>query len=225
MRNGPNVHKQRGRNNNNNRRMNGNMPRPQTVFDSNGPEGRIRGTAQQVYEKYIALAHDATASDDVVLTESFYQYAEHYLRVMLGDTDIDYDTYRREQQMRRDGLLNVDIGGDDFDDMTDADSNMPVDAVNIQSDFPDSPLIPEQNGQNNRGDRSERRRYFADRRRDRGNRDNRDNRQGYNNTEPHVDRMIDPPGFLSAGNSLSTRKEIKIETSGEKTQSRETELV
>ncbi len=52
------------------------------IFDSNGPEVRIRGTAHQVCEKYLALAKDAAASGDTILSESYLQHAEHYQRII-----------------------------------------------------------------------------------------------------------------------------------------------
>lgn len=52
------------------------------VFDSNGPEGRIRGNAHQVMEKYLALARDASSQGDRVAAENFYQHAEHYFRLI-----------------------------------------------------------------------------------------------------------------------------------------------
>lgn len=52
------------------------------VFDSNGPDVRIRGTAYQIQEKYAALAKDAQASGDYVLAESYLQHAEHYQRLI-----------------------------------------------------------------------------------------------------------------------------------------------
>ncbi len=51
-------------------------------FESNGPEAKIRGSAQQVQEKYLALARDATTSGDRIAAESFFQYAEHYHRIL-----------------------------------------------------------------------------------------------------------------------------------------------
>jgi multidrug efflux pump subunit AcrA (membrane-fusion protein) len=53
------------------------------VFDSAGPEGRVRGTPQQIIEKYRGLAHDALMGDDRVAAESFQQHAEHYSRILL----------------------------------------------------------------------------------------------------------------------------------------------
>ena len=50
------------------------------VFDSNGPDLRIRGTAQQLFEKYLQLGRDATGAGDRVMAESYFQHAEHYFR-------------------------------------------------------------------------------------------------------------------------------------------------
>ena len=63
------------------------------VFDSSGPEGKVRGTPQQIIDKYTQLARDATLSNDRVAAENFQQHAEHYTR-MLGDA-------MREQEARR----------------------------------------------------------------------------------------------------------------------------
>ena len=54
------------------------------VYDSNGPDVRIRGTAHQITEKYENLAKDATSSGDYVMAESYMQYAEHYQRIING---------------------------------------------------------------------------------------------------------------------------------------------
>lgn len=52
------------------------------VFDSSGPEGKVRGTPQQIIEKYSQLARDAQLSNDRVATENFQQHAEHYTRML-----------------------------------------------------------------------------------------------------------------------------------------------
>jgi hypothetical protein len=70
-------------------RYNGNRPHqpPQRTpqrnhfFDSNGPNIKIRGSAHQIFERYIALAREAAIGDDRIAAENFYQHAEHYLRV------------------------------------------------------------------------------------------------------------------------------------------------
>ena len=55
-------------------------------FESNGPEVKIRGSAQQVQEKYLALARDANVSGDRISAEAFFQFAEHYHRIINGDS-------------------------------------------------------------------------------------------------------------------------------------------
>ncbi len=52
------------------------------VFDSNGPDVRLRGTAQQLFEKYLQLGRDATGSGDRVMAEGYFQHAEHYFRIL-----------------------------------------------------------------------------------------------------------------------------------------------
>lgn len=52
------------------------------IFDSNGPDMRVRGNAFQVHEKYQALAKDALTSGDRVLAENYLQHAEHYYRII-----------------------------------------------------------------------------------------------------------------------------------------------
>jgi len=52
-----------------------------TTIDSNGPDVRIRGNAQQLHEKYIALANDASAAGERIQAEAYFQFADHYFRV------------------------------------------------------------------------------------------------------------------------------------------------
>jgi hypothetical protein len=51
-------------------------------YESNGPDVKVRGTAQHIADRYLQLARDAHSSGDPVLAESYYQYAEHYLRII-----------------------------------------------------------------------------------------------------------------------------------------------
>ncbi len=95
--------KNRSRSKNNRNRSVGNIVN--RVFDSSGPEGKVRGTPQQIIEKYNQLARDAQLSNDRVAAENFQQHAEHYLR-LLGEAQKEMDAQRaqqeREQQERRD---------------------------------------------------------------------------------------------------------------------------
>ncbi len=51
-------------------------------LESNGPEVKIRGTAAQIYEKYMQYARDGQSGGDRVKYENYLQHAEHYFRIM-----------------------------------------------------------------------------------------------------------------------------------------------
>ncbi|CAN1529307.1 Domain of unknown function DUF4167 [Rhabdaerophilaceae bacterium] len=58
-------------------------PNPLTrSYESNGPDVKVRGTAQHIAEKYTQLARDAHLSGDPVAAESYLQHAEHYYRLI-----------------------------------------------------------------------------------------------------------------------------------------------
>ncbi|MEO1554009.1 MAG: DUF4167 domain-containing protein, partial [Pseudomonadota bacterium] len=66
-----------GGNNNNN-----NNPNPNRHYESNGPDVRIRGSAQQILDKYLQYARDAQTAGDRVKAEALFQHAEHYARIV-----------------------------------------------------------------------------------------------------------------------------------------------
>ena len=57
-------------------------PNRNQIFDSSGPDVRVRGNAHQVFDKYQALAREAAASGDRIMAEAYWQYADHYFRVI-----------------------------------------------------------------------------------------------------------------------------------------------
>ena len=54
------------------------------VYDSNGPDVKLRGTAQTIAEKYMQMGRDAQSSGDTVMAESYYQFGDHYYRIWLA---------------------------------------------------------------------------------------------------------------------------------------------
>jgi Domain of unknown function (DUF4167) len=62
-------------------------PQRNQTFDSNGPNVRVRGNANQIFERYVALAREAAIGDDRVGAENFYQHAEHYFRIANASRD------------------------------------------------------------------------------------------------------------------------------------------
>jgi Domain of unknown function (DUF4167) len=72
-----------GRNNGNNSyRSQQQISHRSQTLESNGPNIKIRGTPHQIFERYVALAREASTSGDRVAAENLYQHAEHYFRVM-----------------------------------------------------------------------------------------------------------------------------------------------
>ncbi|MGM0659842.1 MAG: DUF4167 domain-containing protein [Pseudomonadota bacterium] len=106
--------KSRSRNKPNRNRSVGNIVN--RVFESSGPEGKVRGTPQQIIEKYNQLARDSQLSGDRVASENFQQHAEHYLR-MLGEAQREQDQRRDEQERQnRDRQADRDKGEPDKSD-------------------------------------------------------------------------------------------------------------
>ncbi|PIT05717.1 hypothetical protein TSA1_37035 [Bradyrhizobium nitroreducens] len=109
MRNGQNKQRMRNRNNNNNNNRRSQNPMTR-VYESNGPDIKIRGTASHIAEKYLQLARDARSSGDPVAAENYYQHAEHYFRLIAAAQE----QFRQNQQPR--GDEPVSSHGDDGED-------------------------------------------------------------------------------------------------------------
>jgi len=118
---------------------------PNRALDSNGPDVRIRGTAQQIYDKYQALARDAHSSGDRVKAENYLQHAEHYWRLLRsmqgpqaqpfdpnGDSDVDADQPQFDQQGRGDR-------GDGDRDTYDEQPTLDADDADENGDFSERP--------------------------------------------------------------------------------------
>ena len=84
-------------------------PNPLTrAYESNGPDVKIRGTAQHIADKYAQLARDAQASGDPVAAENYFQHAEHYYRIIAAAQE----QYRQQFG----GQRPFDEEGEDGDD-------------------------------------------------------------------------------------------------------------
>ena len=106
---GQSFHKDQMRSSKKRSRSSQNRPRTlgniiNRVFDSSGPEGKVRGTPQQIIEKYQMLARDAQLSNDRVAAENFLQHAEHYTR-MLAEAmkEMAAEQEARQQQYQQNG--------------------------------------------------------------------------------------------------------------------------
>src|SRR6201988_4472378 len=116
MRNGQNNKRMSNRNNNNNNNNNNRRGQnPMTrVFESNGPDIKIRGTASHVAEKNEQLALDARSPGDPVAAENYYQHAEHYFRLIAAAQE----QFRQNQPQPR---TENEMAAEDSDDESEDD--------------------------------------------------------------------------------------------------------
>ena len=94
----------RGRRGNNNGGHN-HVPNRNTSYESNGPDVKLRGNAQQLHEKYMALAHDAATSGERISAEAYTQFADHYFR--LHQAAVGVAESKRQQDQA--DTLNADV--------------------------------------------------------------------------------------------------------------------
>ncbi len=93
------------------------------VYESNGPDVKVRGTAQTVADKYLQLGRDTQSAGDSVMAESYYQYAEHYLRIVAAAQA--YQQQMQPQSYHRPGE-DEDDDGDDSPETASVESRHPV---------------------------------------------------------------------------------------------------
>ena len=116
MRQGQQQNRQRSRGRGNNNRNNNNRNQLNRSMESNGPDVRIRGTAAHIAEKYAQLANDAQTAGDTVSAQSYWQFAEHYNR-LVAIAQAAQQQAREEQEARREarGESKGDQDGDGDD--------------------------------------------------------------------------------------------------------------
>ena len=137
MRQNGKNNRQRGRGR---RNGNGQINR-NTTLDSNGPDVRLRGNAQQLHEKYVSLANDASAAGERIQAEAYYQYADHYFRVHSAIVAASEERRERHQEKQTDQVQ--DAQADDSEDTAEAVQVEPVaEAEPAQADAPDAQEEP-----------------------------------------------------------------------------------
>lgn len=181
----PGQQKQRGRgrnnnsggsnnnnNNNNNNQRKGQNPLTRT-YDSSGPDVKIRGTAQHIAEKYMALARDATSSGDRVMAENYLQHAEHYNRIIAAAQAMFQERFQRDDRPEYGSERGEDGNRSDINDRDERDEDDNDGAQPSQSESQDRQpeRQPErQDRQPERQDRQDRQPERQDRRRERQDR-------------------------------------------------------
>lgn len=151
------------------------------VYESNGPDVKIRGPAAHVAEKYLQLARDAQSSGDPVAAENYYQHAEHYFRLIAAAQE----QFRQsqpyyQQQPGGDQRLNAsEEGYEDGDNEQGAVEGEPFAPRDTQQ-----PFYPRDQHQQGQPQQSQQRPQFQS-----GN-------NSANGNEDDVDRL---PSFITGG--------------------------
>src|SRR3981189_3132921 len=118
MRNGQNNKRMRGRSNNNNQHhhhQRKNQNPMSRVFESNGPDVKIRGNASHIAEKYVQLARDAQSSGDPVAAENYYPQAEHYNRLIAAAQE-QFRQQNPQFSNRPENDMRSDMRDDSYED-------------------------------------------------------------------------------------------------------------
>ena len=122
MRQPQNAKRGRGRGRRGNTSGNHNhVPNRNTSYESNGPDVKLRGNAQQLHEKYMALAHDASTSGERISAEAYTQFADHYFR--LHQAAVGVAETKRQQEQANAGSDDDTASGDSRRDQEPAAKN------------------------------------------------------------------------------------------------------
>ena len=149
------------------------------VYESNGPDVKVRGNAQTIAEKYLQLGRDAQSSSDIVMAESYFQHAEHYLRIISAAQA--FNQQNQPQQFRRqdeefddeDGEEGSDSQGNDMRGQQQAEADGMGDQPGFEAER-QQPQPQQHNQQNYRQQRDNRDQQGRDQNRDQGRDQNRD---------------------------------------------------
>ena len=162
------------------------------VFDSNGPDVKLRGTAQTIAEKYMQLGRDSQSSGDSVAAENYYQHAEHYYRIWAANQPVG-QSLQMSRKLGEDEF--EDDNGQDQGDDEGAEGQMPEAAAPADS-MEASTDTPPQEGQptQDRQDRNARNPRDGGRERFRPRWQNRRDRPGpeANREEPAAAPAVEP---------------------------------
>ncbi len=194
-----------GNNNNNNNNRRGPNPLNRN-YESNGPDVKIRGSAQQIAEKYAALARDAMSSGDRVMAENYLQHAEHYNRIIAAAQA--QMPIQHQQQVRDEFDDDLDDEREELEGAGNA-AEAPVAAVNhgagpqpvIEGMPAEVALNGEGNGRENGG------------RENGGNRHHRDRRNSYQNGQRAERGPRNEQG--ERRDAIAESTEVQTESAGE----------
>ena len=129
----------RGRRGNGNNNHHNHVPNRNTSYESNGPDVKLRGNAQQLHEKYMGLAHDAASAGERISAEAYTQFADHYFR--LHQAAVGFAETKRQQDQAAAAVLASDQAFDGAisgaaSDETSSALNDAADTADAKADAP-----------------------------------------------------------------------------------------
>ncbi len=102
------------------------------VYESNGPDVKVRGTPQQIADKYAQLGRDALSSGDMVKAENYFQHAEHYLRIIAAAQEQIQQRRAQQEQRRQEAATRRKGNGGETTDQPDVAAAVePVDKAQV----------------------------------------------------------------------------------------------
>lgn len=147
---------QRGRFNGRHGNGGARISRSQTIFrntslESTGPCGKLRGTALQLHEKYLAAAKDAQIQNDDILAETCLQYADHYMHIQ-NQAIANEQALHAQQQASRQPLTSeesaevspseIPAPTTNSESLKVVDLSIPMDVLNAKSETSPAPETP-----------------------------------------------------------------------------------
>ena len=129
----------RGRRGNGNNNHHNHVPNRNTSYESNGPDVKLRGNAQQLHEKYMGLAHDAASAGERISAEAYTQFADHYFR--LHQAAVGFAETKRQQDQAAAAVAASDQAFDGAtsgaaSDETSSATNNAADTADAKADAP-----------------------------------------------------------------------------------------
>ena len=121
------------------------------VFESNGPDVKVRGNAQTIADKYLQLARDAVSSGENVNAENYFQHAEHYLRIVAAAQAFNQQNQQAQQAQNQQRREEGDSEGNAASGNTSGGDNESKDAASKEDGAADSNR--QSNRRGNRGQR------------------------------------------------------------------------
>ena len=119
--------------------------RPNFKRNSNySPKGRNKGNVTQQYNKYLKLAKDTFSAGDRIQAEYYYQFTDHYYRLMqeLGINLDDQDNILESRGESSENIVSENEKDNNQSSQEDADTNKDADDA-VDDSIESIPFISE----------------------------------------------------------------------------------